>query len=134
MEVNAVAGQERLTFPKRLRLLKRGQFGRVFDLGRGVHAKRLLARVVPNGEGRPRLAFVTPRGLGCHAKRNRVERVMREAYRVNQHMLSAGVDVVVMPKRQWTDYRLAAAEPSMKSLLSTIERQFGPASCSSGSS
>jgi len=129
-----VAGEERLTFPKGSRLLKRGQFGRVFNQGRVVHAKLLLARVVPNDEGRPRLAFVTPRGLGCHAKRNRVERVMREAYRLNQHLLSAGVDVVIMPKRQWTDYRLSAVEPSTKSLLSTVERQFGSASCSSGSS
>ncbi len=112
-------------FPKRARLIKRRDFDRLFEEGERVSDRYVLARVAANDLGRPRAAFVTPRTLGCHARRNRVRRVLREAFRLNQSILTAGVDVVFLPKRQWTDYRLAVVEPSLRALLRKIERRFG---------
>ena len=119
------ADETRYTFPRGLRLVKREDFQRIFEGGSWMNADCLSARLVTNDLGRPRLGFVTPRKLGSHPPRNRVARVMREAYRLNQHLLSAGVDVVFMPKRSWTDYRLAVAEPSMQALLRRIEERYG---------
>ena len=115
----------KLTLCKPSRLLRKADFQRVFEQGRWVGSDCVSARVAANQEGRPRLAFVTPRQLGCHPKRNRVRRVMREAFRLNQHMLTVGVDAAIMPKRSWTDYRLDAVEPSMKTVLRRIEAKFG---------
>ena len=120
--------QSRRTLRKGSRLLKRADFQHVFDHGQWVGSPCLSARCVRNALGRPRLGFVTPRALGCHAARNRVRRVMREAYRLNQHLLTTGVDVVFMPKRGWTAVRLDTAEPTMQAILRRIEREFaGPA-------
>jgi len=117
--------ESRQTFGKRSRLTEGADFERVFKEGKHVGSDRIAARVVANELGRPRLGFVTPRAIGAHPKRNRVRRVMREAYRLNQGMLAAGVDVVFMPKRDWTDYTLAEAEPSMQKLLRRIEDAYG---------
>lgn len=113
-----------LRFPKRMHLRKRGQFDSVFQSGTRLGSRYLAAWVAANDEGHPRVGFAVSAKVGCIALRNRVRRVMREAFRLHQHELQAGVDIVFVPARAWADYRLAAAGPHMASLLQRIEDRF----------
>lgn len=112
-----------LCFAKDQHLRKKAEFDQVFQAGDRVGSRHLLARVVPNSLDHPRVGFAVPKGVGCIAKRNRVRRVMREAFRLHQHEIPDGVDLVLLPKRAWTDYRLRVVEPSMQSLLRKIHAQ-----------
>lgn len=111
-------------FPKRMHLRKRAEFDRVFESGTRVRSRYLVAWVAANSEGRPRVGIAAPRKLGCIARRNRMRRVIREAFRLHQHELQAGVDIVFVPTRTWTDYRLGVVKPHMASLLQRIENRF----------
>jgi len=110
-------------FPKSHHLCTRADFDRVFEQGARVGSRRLLAFVCANAVGHPRIGFATSRKLGNAVRRNRIRRVMREAYRLNQQMLSAGVDVAFLPKRDWSDYRLGVVERSMQSVLRKINER-----------
>jgi len=114
-----------LRLPKQARLRKRAEFDGVFQGAVRVGSRYVLARVAPNGEGHPRLGFAVPRKMGCIAVRNRARRLLREAYRLNQHVLTAGVDVVLIPTRAWTDRRMATVEPSVRSVLRKIQAKAG---------
>lgn len=50
---------------------------------------------VPNGLGWPRLGLSVPRRTGTAARRNRMKRRLREAFRLMQHDLPVGYDIVV---------------------------------------
>jgi ribonuclease P protein component len=49
----------------------------------------------PNGLGCPRLGLAVGRVVGGAVQRNRVKRLLREAFRLEQHALPAGLDFVV---------------------------------------
>jgi ribonuclease P protein component len=57
----------------------------------------LTAYAVPNDRGRLHLGIIIGRKVGTAARRNRIKRLLREAFRVHQHDLpdGAGYDVVI---------------------------------------
>ena len=111
-------------FPHHLHLRRTADFDRVFKEGKRAGSRCLLAFALPNGEGHPRVGFAVTKKLGSAPVRNRVRRVMREALRLNRHLLTASIDVVLLPKRDWADYRLKELEPSMQSLLRKLDATF----------
>ena len=88
-------------FPKSARLLKRGEFRRVYDQGSRVTSSSfaLFFAARPTDPGRPRIGFTTPRAVGNSVVRNRIKRRLREAIRLELPHLAAAVDYVFHPRR-----------------------------------
>lgn len=85
----------RARFDKRVRLLTPAQFDRSFKEGRRVSKGALLAIAAANQSGHPRIGFaVAKKHIKRAVQRNRLKRVLREKFRLDQHRLSA-VDLVV---------------------------------------
>lgn len=103
-----------LGFPSRMRVRLDRDFRRAREarlrreLGFGV----LLAAA--NGLGHPRLGISIPRRVGTAVKRNRIKRLLRESFRLEQRSLPAGVDLVVQVRphetRSLEAYRAALLE------------------------
>ena len=97
----------RRAFPKSSRILKPGDFRKVYDEGTRMTSPSFAAfllRIAPAGDGDgPHFGFTTPRALGKAVVRNRVRRRMREAVRLEQHLFAPGWSIVFNPRRTAAD-------------------------------
>src|SRR5437867_4466306 len=95
MTHRAPSPPKRNTYPRRLRLSGAAEF---LALGRSalrVSADPLQIRGRPNGLDHPRLGLAIARRVGNAVTRNRIKRLLREAFRLGQHDWPAGYDVVI---------------------------------------
>ena len=84
------------TFPRSHRLSGKERFARVFAAGVKHSRGPLVAFAIPNDLGHPRLGLSVPRRVGTAARRVRIKRLIREAFRLHQYDLPAGYDFVVV--------------------------------------
>jgi len=76
----------------------------------------------PNGLACPRLGLSVSRKLGNAVVRNRWKRRLREAFRLEQTRLPAGLDLIVIP-RATTEPEFASLRRSLVSLAARIARK-----------
>ena len=100
-------------FPKSRKLLKTAEFDRVFRRRRSQADGMLLVYGCENDLPGARLGLVVSKKCGNAVSRNRWKRCIREAFRLAQHELPSGVDLVVLPR--------AGAVPTMP----RIQRSLG---------
>jgi ribonuclease P protein component len=82
-------------FPKSARLLRRGDFARVFETGRRVASPALAVHWAPAPA--PRIGIAVSRKVDPHAVgRNRIKRVLRECFRHLRVRLPAADYVIVV--------------------------------------
>jgi ribonuclease P protein component len=84
------------TFPKTLRIRSREEFSAVFDARLRESRGPITIYSVPNNLKHPRLGISMSRHVGIAPRRNRIKRLLREAFRHHQHDLPAGYDLVVV--------------------------------------
>ena len=87
---------DRLRFSKDKRLVSNGQFKAVLDHRRRAGDRNLVLYVAPNDCGLARLGVSVGKGCGNAVVRNRLKRLVREAFRLSQNRIPPGFDYVVM--------------------------------------
>ena len=88
--------EQRQTFPKTHRLGGEREFKAVYDARVRESRGPLTAYAKPNGLGHPRLGLSVSRRVGTAPRRNRIKRLLREAFRLMQHDLPRGYDLVIV--------------------------------------
>jgi ribonuclease P protein component len=87
----------RLRFGKDRRLLRRPEFERVFAEGVRERAGGFTVIVRATDRPRSRLGISVGKRYGNAVRRNHIKRRLREAFRLEQDDLPAGIDIVVIP-------------------------------------
>jgi ribonuclease P protein component len=83
------------------RLSRSAEFERVYRQGRSTANRHLVLYAFPNqSTDRPRLGLSVSRKVGGAVERNRVKRLLREAFARAQDGLSPGQDLVVVARPQ----------------------------------
>ncbi len=103
-------------FPSEFRLKRRTDFKRVYESGTKRVGRYFTIFILPTGkEGR--IGIVVSRRFGKAVERNRIKRLIREAYRLNR-VKFAGMDIVVIPRESCRGKDGRAIE---RALLSEME-------------
>jgi ribonuclease P protein component len=87
---------KRLAFPKTRRLVSNRQFKAVLDRGRRVGNNLLTLYAAANDCGYPRLGISVGKSSGKAVVRNRLKRLLREAFRQSQDRIPPSFDYVLM--------------------------------------
>lgn len=94
--------------PKSGILRKNKSFQAVYRAGKSCANRQLVLYVLPTKSGERRVGFAAGKRLGKAVVRNRVKRLLREAYRLNQHRLAPGADLILVGRQSIVDERLPA--------------------------
>jgi len=108
---------KRLTFEPRKRLHQPAEFREVKRRGRKFADAFFSLSVLANHETYPRLGLsIATRTFGTAVARNRIKRLTRESFRLNQHSLPP-VDVTVSARE-------AAREATLRDLRASLDKHW----------
>jgi len=109
-------------FPPEARIRKTREFDNVFKNGCKFVEKNVVVYYHPNSRPLSRLGVIVPKRVGRAVTRNRVKRQVREIFRINREDLSAGVDIVVIARK---NAGIAGFLQMKEELLGRFERVRG---------
>jgi ribonuclease P protein component len=88
------------SFPKGARIRRRAEYLEIQRTGAAVHGRLLVGIVRRAADGAAtRIGITTTKRVGAAVVRNRVRRLIREAFRRNRGALPPSVDFIVVAKR-----------------------------------
>jgi ribonuclease P protein component len=113
---------KRFSFPKKKKLRSRRQFKAVLDRDLCASNGLLILFMAQNDCGHPRLGVSVSKSCGQALVRNRLKRLLREAFRQSQDSIPAGFDYLLMMSSQWSKRANDKANAKEKAKQLTFEQ------------
>lgn len=110
------------TFPRSARLIRRHEFRRVYRRGQRVHGRAFTLVVLRRREPGLRIGLSVAKENGCAVRRNKIKRLIREAFRLERPQLPQGFDFVCIPKVRKGKYALEELRAEFRELLQKADR------------
>jgi ribonuclease P protein component len=105
------------SFGRRDRILSLGEFKRVYRFGFHASSDRFGCYALPNRLRRSRIGLSVSRKFGDSHIRNRMKRLLREAFRRARRDVPSRVDVVMVPRRSARGLPLGLVASEMDTLV-----------------
>jgi len=110
-------------FPRTNRIRSQQDFAEIYSARQRAGDQNLLLFAVINHLDRSRLGVSVSRRNGNAAKRARKKRLIREAFRLIQHQLPRGLDLIVVPRAE-VEAELKQYQLSLKRLSQKLYRRL----------
>jgi ribonuclease P protein component len=112
---------------KRRRLSRSGEFERVYREGSSHASRHLVVYAFPrtDEESEPRLGVSVGRKLGGAVERNRIKRLLREAFWTTAAELTPGHDFVIVARPAAGDLAREGGERAIERALRTVLVEAG---------
>ena len=118
---------KRFSFPKSKRLVSNRQFKAVLDQRQSVGDELLVLHVGANDCGHGRLGVSVGKSFGNAVVRNRLKRLLREAFRQSQDQIPANLDYVLMISSAWLknkDESVSDKQAAMSLMSGDVRKSF----------
>lgn len=112
-----------LRFTKSQHLRKPAEFETVYAAKQRAGDSRLLVFAVRNVLGWTRIGLSVSKKHGGSVQRQRLKRLLREAFRLSQQQLPAGLDLVLIPKGDGTT-PVEQLRESLERLVPRLDRKL----------
>ena len=93
------------------------QFRYIYANGRSRSDRYMVMYVCPNGLEMNRLGITVSKRNGNAVTRNRLKRIIKEAYRLQQHNLHTGYDIVIIARNPAIGCKSTLLEESVRRLV-----------------
>jgi ribonuclease P protein component len=112
---------------RRRRLSRSGEFERAYREGQCHASRYLVVYSFPreSDDGAPRLGVSVGRKIGGAAERNRVKRLLREAFWASADELHDGLDFVIVARPAAGELAEREGEPGVEAALRELLAQTG---------
>jgi len=108
-------------FPKKARLLKRGQYLKLSRQGKRVYTDCFIAIVLKETAQNNRIGITISKKVGNAVERNRIKRIIREYFRHNKEKISEPVDINIIARKGLTALSNRKIIEKIDKLFSKIE-------------
>lgn len=112
-------------YTKTDRLRKRTEYLHVSQHGKKVQNQHFLAYFSPNKENASRLGITVTKRIGNAVTRNRIKRIVREHFRLNQKEAQPYLDINVIAKKHAVTLTSEHLFHSLSDLFEKIKRDCG---------
>jgi ribonuclease P protein component len=104
---------KKFAFPRASRLRLKREFEAVFDEGSRTATRELVAWHTRGADGARKLGLMVSKKTGGAVKRNRLKRLLREAFRLTSRELKEGTRLIIYPKAGCAMDNLAQARAAL---------------------
>jgi len=101
-------------------LKKNYEFRRLYNKGKSTASKYVAVYIRRNGKSENRLGLTVSTKLGGAVERNRIRRRLKEVYRINEHLLHTGYDIVLVARMSSKEAKWSELEASALALFAKL--------------
>ena len=110
---------KKFTLPKSTRLGSNRDFQKVYKEGKSIAGRYLVLHWRKNETGKVQIGFAAGKKLGSAVIRNRLKRIMREAWRLHPEKRPTGYDMILVARKSLVGKTFFEAE---KGLMEVLQR------------
>jgi ribonuclease P protein component len=102
------------------RILKRGDFERLFRCGRKIHGDHFVVHYCRNDVGVSRLGITVSKRVGRAVTRNRVKRLVRESFRLSKTQFAETYDMNIIARTGAADLTFQETNQALGNIFREI--------------